>query len=118
MTMKKNIIISIAAVILAALSTGCSVNEEGIMGSFPYLEVELDTKNLTKAASSDAIAINTNRSVSVSVSSENGTWITAAVEGDQLVLSWKENPLETTRSATITLSTPNSLVTKNISVTQ
>lgn len=88
------------------------------MGSFPYLEVELDTKNLTKAASSDAIAINTNRSVSVSVSSENGTWITAAVEGDQLVLSWKENPLETTRSATITLSTPNSLVTKTISVTQ
>ena len=118
MTMKKNKIISIAAVILAALSTGCSVNEEGIIGSFPYLEVELDTKNLTKAASSDAIAINTNRSVSVSVTSDHGTWLTAAVEGDQLVLSWKENTLEEPRTATVTLSTPNSLVTKTISVTQ
>ena len=116
--MKKNIIISIAAVILAALSTGCSVNEEGIMGSFPYLEVELETKNLTKTASSDAIAINTNRSVSVSIVSDQGVWLTAAVEGDQLVLTWKENTLETKRTATITLSTSNSLVTKTISVTQ
>ena len=88
------------------------------MGSFPYLEVELETKNLTKTASSDAIAINTNRSVSVSVVSDQGAWLTAAVEGDQLVLTWKENTLETKRTATITLSTSNSLVTKTISVTQ
>ncbi len=88
------------------------------MGSFPYLEVELESKSLTKTASSDAININTNRSVSVTVTSEHGTWLTAAVEGDQLVLDWKENTLEEQRTATILLSTPNSLVTKTINVIQ
>ena len=118
MTMKKNIIISIAAVILAAVSTGCSVDESGIYGSFPYLEVELESKNLTKVASSDAIAIKTNRKVTASVVSMQGSWLTAAVEGEQLILTWKENSLETTRTATITLSTSNSLVTKTIEVVQ
>ena len=116
--MKKNIIISIAAVILAAVSTGCSVDESGIYGSFPYLEVELESKTLTKVASSDAIAIKTNRKVTASVMSTQGSWLTAAVEGEQLVLTWNENQLETPRTATITLSTPNSLVTKTIEVVQ
>lgn len=118
MTMKKNIIISIAAVVLAAFSTACSVDESGIYGSFPYLEVELESKNVTKVASSDAISIKTNRKINVSVVSQQGIWLDAAVEGDQLVLSWNDNPLETTRIATISLSTPNSLVTKTIEVVQ
>lgn len=118
MTMKKNIIISIAAVILAAVSTGCSVDESGIYGSFPYLEVELESKTLTKVAASDAIAIKTNRKVTASVVSQNGAWLNVSVEGEQLVLTWNENQLETPRTATITLSTPNSLVTKTIEVVQ
>lgn len=87
------------------------------MGSFPYLEIEVDTKTVTKVASSDAIAISTNRSVNVEVNAQ-GSWLTAVVEGEQLVLSWKDNNLETSREATVTLSTPNSLVTKSLLVIQ
>ena len=117
MTMKKNIIIYLAAAFLAAVTSGCSVNEEGIYGSFPYLEVDIDSKSITKVASSDAIAIKTNRKISVSVDA-NASWLTAVVEGEQLVLSWKENVLETIREAVVTLSTPNSLVTRTLKVTQ
>lgn len=118
MTMKNNIIIFFTAAILAAVSTGCSVNEEGILGSFPYLELEVGTKAITKAASSEAVAVTTNRSLSVTVESPQGTWLKAVVEGDQLVLSWSQNELEIPREATVTVSTPNSLVTKTLAVTQ
>ena len=117
MTMKKNIIISVAAVILAAMSTSCSVDETGIYGSFPYLEVEVESKTLTKTASTDAIALKTNRTVSVIVAADT-KWLTAVAEGEQLVLSWTANDLETTREAVIHLSTPNSIVTREIRVTQ
>ena len=117
MTMKRNIIISVAAVILAAMSTACSVDETGIYGSFPYLELEIDTKTLTKTASTDAIALKTNRTVSITVVADT-TWITAVAEGEQLVLSWTANDLETTREAVIHLSTPNLIVTKELRVIQ
>ena len=109
--------IYMAALVFAAVSTGCSVNEEGIMGSFPYLEVELESKTLTKTASTDAIAIKTNRLISVSVVPAS-SWLTAVVDGEQLVLSWEANELEIPREATITLATSNSLVTKYIRVVQ
>ena len=105
---------------IAASAVSCSVDEikEGIQGSFPYLEVEVAAKNITKVADSDAIAIQTNRKLNVSVLQNGSPWLTANVVDDQLVLDWKANDLETTRTATITLSTPNRLVTREIVVTQ
>ena len=99
------------------MSTSCSVDETGIYGSFPYLEVEVESKTLTKTASTDAIALKTNRTVSVIVAADT-KWLTAVAEGEQLVLSWTANDLETTREAVIHLSTPNSIVTREIRVTQ
>ena len=118
--MKKNLFRLFAVGVIAASAVSCSVNEieEGIKGSFPYLEVELTTKNITKVADSDAIAIQTNRKVSVTVVQSGNPWLTANVADDQLVLEWKANELETTRTAMITLSTPNNLVTREIEVIQ
>ena len=118
MTMKNKILIFFATAFLAAVSTGCSVNEEGIYGSFPYLEIETDSKNITKVASNEGITVRTNRSLTVTVDAAGASWLAASVEGDQVVLTWKENTLETTREAVVTVSTPNSLVTKEIKVIQ
>ena len=86
--MKKNLFRLFAAGVIAASAVSCSVNEieEGIKGSFPYLEVELTTKNITKVADSDAIAIQTNRKVSVTVVQSGNPWLTANVADDQMDL--------------------------------
>ena len=120
MKMKRNIFIWAAAAVLAAVATGCSVNEveENIFGSFPYLELEAESMNVQKTASTGAIGFDSNRKVSLGVQSPNGTWLTARVEGDQIVMDWEQNELETSREATITVSTPNSLVVKKLEVTQ
>ena len=120
MKMKRNIFIWAAAAVLAAVATGCSVNEveENIFGSFPYLELEAESMNIQKTASTGAIGFDSNRNVSLNVQSPNGTWLTARVEGDQIVMDWEQNELETSREATITVSTPNSLVVKKLEVTQ
>lgn len=120
MKMKRNIFIWAAVAVLAAVATGCSVNEveENIFGSFPYLELEAESMNIQKTASTGAIGFDSNRNVSLNVQSPNGTWLTARVEGDQIVMDWEQNELETSREATITVSTPNSLVVKKLEVTQ
>lgn len=120
MKMKRNIFVWAAAAVLAAVATGCSVNEveENIFGSFPYLELEAESMNIQKTASTGAIGFDSNRNVSLNVQSPNGTWLTARVEGDQIVMDWEQNELETSREATITVSTPNSLVVKKLEVTQ
>lgn len=120
MKMKRNIFIWAAAAVLAAVATGCSVNEveENIFGSFPYLELEAESMNIQKTASTGAIGFDSNRNVSLNVQSPNGTWLTARVEGDQIVMDWEQNELETSREATITVSTPNSLVVKKLEVIQ
>ena len=120
MKMKRNIFILVAAAVLAAIPTGCSVNEveENIYGSFPYLEVETESMTIQKTASTGAVGFDSNRTVSLEVTSTNGSWLTARVEGEQIVLDWNQNELETTREATITVSTPNGLVQKHITVVQ
>lgn len=120
MKMKRNIFTWAAAAVLAAVATGCSVNEveENIFGSFPYLELEAESMNVQKTASTGAIGFDSNRKVSLGVQSPNGTWLTARVEGEQIVMDWEQNELETSREATITVSTPNSLVVKKLEVTQ
>lgn len=118
MKMNRNIIILAAAALLAAVSTGCSVNEveENIFGSFPYLELETESMNLPKTASTGAVGFESNRTLSVDVL--RVPWLKARVEGEQIVIEWEQNDLETTREAEIVVSTPNSLVSKKIKVMQ
>lgn len=118
MKMNRNIIILAAAALLAAVSTGCSVNEveENIFGSFPYLELETESMNLPKTASTGAVGFESNRTLSVDVL--RVPWLKARVEGEQIVIEWEQNDLETTRDAEIVVSTPNSLVSKKIKVVQ
>lgn len=118
MKMNRNMIILAAAALLAAVSTGCSVNEveENIFGSFPYLELETESMNLPKTASTGAVGFESNRTLSVDVL--RVPWLKARVEGEQIVIEWEQNDLETTREAEIVVSTPNSLVSKKINVVQ
>ncbi len=103
--------------VFAVLLTGCSVNEEGIMGGFPYLEIEVATKNVSKVGSSDVIAVKSNRPMTAEVSS-GVSWLRANVSGEQLVLEWDDNELEITREAVVTVSTSNNLVSKEVTVVQ
>ena len=103
--------------VLTALLTGCSVNEEGIMGGFPYLEIEVATKSISKVGSSDVIAVKSNRPMTVEVTA-GVSWLRANVSGEQLVLEWDDNELEFTREAVVTVSTSNNLVSKDVTVVQ
>ena len=115
--MKKNIYILIACLFTAMLA-GCSVNEEGIYGSFPYLEIDVTPVTLSKSASTEALTYESNRDLMVKVESNFGTWLTATANDGQIVLTFQDNNLETKRTAKLIITTPNQLITKTIDVTQ
>ena len=117
MNMKKNIYILIACLFTAMLA-GCSVNEEGIYGSFPYLEIDVTPVTLSKSASTEALTYESNRDLMVKVESNFGTWLTATASNGQIVLTFQNNDLETKRTAKLIITTPNQLITKTIDVTQ
>lgn len=115
--MKKNIYILIACLFTAMLA-GCSVKEEGIYGSFPYLEIDVTPVTLSKSASTEALTYESNRDLKVKVESNFGTWLTATANDGQIVLTFQNNDLETERTAKLIITTPNQLITKTIEVTQ
>ncbi|MBR4977440.1 MAG: hypothetical protein IKY95_00635 [Bacteroidales bacterium] len=115
--MKRNRFILIACLFTAMLA-GCSVNEEGIFGSFPYLEIDQTSINLPKTGSVDYITYKSNRSLITKVESQFGNWLQASAQDGQIALTFQENGLESERTATVTITTPNSLITKSITVTQ
>ena len=117
MNMKRNRFILIACLFTAML-TGCSVNEEGIFGSFPYLEIGKQEIRLPKTNSVDYITYESNRNLTAKVESQFGSWLQASAQDGKISLTFKENTLESERTATVTISTPNSLITKTITVTQ
>ena len=84
--MKKNIYILIACLFTAMLA-GCSVNEEGIYGSFPYLEIDVTPVTLSKSASTEALTYESNRDLKVKVESNFGTWLTATANDGQIVVA-------------------------------
>lgn len=115
--MKKNIYILIACLFTAMLA-GCSVKEEGIYGSFPYLEIDVTPVTLSKSASTEALTYESNRDLKVKVESNFGTWLTATANDGQIVLTFQNNDLETERTAKLIITTPNQLITKTIEVSQ
>ena len=119
MKMTRHIFILMTSVLLAAGMTGCSVNEDGIYGSFPYLEIEELQASLTKSTAEYAIPYSSNRKVSAKILNSNGVdWLKVAIAGEQIVLKFKSNDLETERCAKIQVSTTNNLISKIIEVTQ
>lgn len=117
MSMKYNIIRLFIVAVFAAFFVGCTVDETGIEGSFPYLELDSATKRLSKMASSDVVEVKTNRGVSVTFTPYDD-WIKADVTGKTIHLSWQANELETERVVTMNISTDNSTVTKQLVLTQ
>lgn len=117
MNMKRYITI-LAACLFIAMTAGCSVKEDGIYGSFPYLEIEETAVKLSKVGQSHPIPYESNRNLKVAVSSMNGNWLQATASDGNIVLTFQDNPLETIRTATLTVTTPNAIITKEIKVTQ
>lgn len=119
--MKKNIYILIACLFTAMLA-GCSVDETGIYGSFPYLEVDTGDIKLVRDASTKLIEFDSNRGVKVTIEFDRevmyGRWLTATASDGVVELRAEATPFESERSATIHISTPNGLIKKSINVTQ
>ena len=100
----KRYITILAACLFIAMTAGCSVKEDGIYGSFPYLEIEETAVKLSKVGQSHPIPYESNRSLKVAVSSMNGNWLQATASDGNIVLTFQDNPLETIRTATLTVN--------------
>ena len=115
MKITKHIFIQLSSILLVAGLIGCSVHEEGIYGSFPYLEIDETDISLSKLEGVVHIPYESNREVKVKCVSE---WLTVSADQGEIVLQHKANDLEEAREATIEIAAPNSLVKKSITVIQ
>ena len=115
----QNIIItSFIAFVGLLMFAECKVNEADIKGGLPFIDFALTDTVVTKAEQVVDIPISTNRPLKVEVETEYGSWITGEVSEGILRLVVKANDLETTRVATLTLKSTNSIVTTTLTVTQ
>ena len=119
MNMKQNIIRLFVMAVFSAVFMGCSVDETGIEGSFPYLEVEVTSMQLSKVAHTQPINVKTNRGL-VFKFTPSVDWISAEYDRDNGVINLivTPNDLEQTRSVTMGITTSNSTVYKEIVLTQ
>ena len=104
------------AVFVSAFA-GCTVDETDIQGSFPYLESEITQVRLPKDASTEVIEFSTNRNLTVKFN-QSADWIDAAVSGNMVTLTYKQNDLEEERSVTLSITTVNSTARKEILIVQ
>ena len=95
----------------------CSVDEEGLIGSFPYLDIYTKDTTITKAASTTYIKYKSNRPVTARVNTAC-SWMTATVDNNYIILSYNENTLEEKRSTIVEISTQNNLISHTINVRQ
>ena len=97
---------------------GCTVAEvEDIYSGFPYIEIESEEVNIAKTTQTISVPIKTNRTLRFTSSQE---WLKASLseDGSGLQITASANPLETSRAAVVTITTPNDLVKKTITVSQ
>lgn len=118
----KRIIYIIRTAIILAMSCmfflECTVKEvEDVYSGFAYIELEALDINISKTEQTVEVPVKTNRTLSFKVT-EN--WVTASLseDGTCLVLKATANPLETSRTSTITIMTPNGLANKELKVSQ
>ena len=119
MNMTQNIIRLFVMAVFSAVFMGCSVDETGIEGSFPYLEVEVTSMQLSKVAHTQPINVKTNRGL-VFKFTPSVDWISAEYDRDNGVINLivTPNDLEQTRSVTMGITTSNATVYKEIVLTQ
>lgn len=103
--------------------TECTVKDvEEIYSGFPYIELESEDITVAKTDQTIELPVKTNRNLNFKVSSESGTvnWLNIKHADDlstiQIVVS--ANPLETSRTAKVTITTENNLLNKVLKVTQ
>ncbi len=103
--------------------TDCTVKEvEDIYSGFPYIELDTQEINISKTSQVVEIPLKSNRSLTFKTSSNSDTedWLSVEMspDGSCLLVTSTANYLETTRTATISISTPNNLVNREFTVIQ
>lgn len=116
MNMKR--IILGALIGLAIITAGCTVEEDGRYGSFPFIEIEQDSYRLKKKADVLQIPVQTNRDLKIEVKNGYGIIASTKFEDNCIYVSYQDNDLEVERSLQLLISTPNSLVEKKITLVQ
>lgn len=111
----KYIALSFVALITLGTHTQCTMEEGDVYGAFPYIEFSYTDTTVAKSQQETALAIKSNRTLNVT---SDVSWVRCKIEGGFLVLNIDENILETNRTASITITTPNNTVTKNLIITQ
>lgn len=93
------------------------MDEEGIYGSFPFIQISTSDTTLTKVASTSVISYKSNRNI---ISKSSATWLTATVDAQhsQIILTYDANPMEVERKATVELFTANDMIRKTLNITQ
>ena len=119
MNMKHNIIRLFMMAVFSAVILGCAVDETGIEGSFPYLNIDYNTKRVSKVMGSQPVVIevNTNRAIIVRFVPQV-SWIKAEVSGNMISLTYEDNEYEEERSVTLEISTVNSTVSTSLTIIQ
>ena len=112
----KTSLLAIATFVTALSISGCKVDEGGIYGAFPYMNVPFADTLLSKVQQTVTIPIETNRTISANVT--DALWLKAKTEGKNLILEAEPNDLETERTATVEITTVNSTIKSTITVTQ
>ena len=101
----------------------CTVSEVAdVYSGFPFIELETESINIAKTTQTVEIPIKTNRKLNFNTTSSSGTseWLKVSLseDGTNLQITASANPLETSRTATVALVTPNGLVKKELKVSQ
>lgn len=112
----KKSLLAIATFVTALSISGCKVDEGGIYGAFPFMNVPFQDTLISKVNQTVTIPIESNRTLSATVT--DALWLKARVEGTNLILVAEPNELETNRTATVEISTINSTIKATIIVTQ
>lgn len=109
-------LLAITAFVTIASISGCKVDEGGIYGAFPYMNVPFTDTLLSKVEQTITIPIETNRTIGANVT--DALWLKARTEGNNLILTAQKNEQETQRTANVEVYTVNSTVKTNITVVQ
>lgn len=101
----------------------CTVSEVAdVYSGFPFIELETESINIAKTTQTVEIPIKTNRKLNFNTTSSSGTseWLKVSLseDGTNLQITASANPLETSRTATVAIVTPNGLVKRELKVSQ
>lgn len=109
-------LLAITAFVTIISLSRCKVDEGGIYGAFPYMNVPLTDTLISKVEQTISIPIETNRTISARVT--DALWLNAETEGSNLILTISQNELEVDRSATVEIMTVNSTIKTKITIIQ